>query len=237
MKEATLDRRLKAAAEYVRQGAVFADIGTDHAYLPIYLLLRGVISFAHATDIAKGPLMRAKENAQSFSLQHKMEFHLTDGLIGLEERGITDIAVCGMGGEMIASIIDSSPFVRNEKIRLILQPMSKQERLRAYLYENGFYIIEERVGHVGSHTYSCICAEYDGKKREAEELSLYVGNPRVESEEEAREFLLLLDSKEKAFEKRLNGLLTSDKEADAEKELLSAIKEKKAEIYESFRII
>ncbi len=237
MKEATLDRRLKAAAEYVRQGAVFADIGTDHAYLPIYLLLRGVVSFAFATDIAEGPLMRAKENCESFSLQDKMEFHLTDGLVGLEEKGITDIAVCGMGGEMIASIIENAPFVRDEKIRLILQPMSKQERLRSYLYQNGFYIIEERVGHVGTHTYSCICAEYDGKKREVDALTLYVGNPKMEDEEEAKEFLLLLDAKEKAFIKRLNGLLASNKEADAEKELLSAIKEKKAKIYEDFRII
>ena len=234
MREATLDKRLRAAAEYVRQGAVFADIGTDHAYLPIYLLSRGVISFSFATDIAKGPLERAKENAEAFSLSDKMEFFLTDGLTGLEEKGITDIAVCGMGGEMIASIIDNAPFVRNEKIRLILQPMSKQERLRSYLYENGFYIVEERVGSVGSHTYSCICAEFDGKRRKPDELSLYVGNPKIGTKEEADDFLLLLEAKEKAFEKRLCGLLSSEKDAERERELIKAIKEKKAKIYEGF---
>ena len=159
MKEATLDARLRAAAKYVRQGAVFADIGTDHAYLPIYLLKHGIISRAVAADVAEGPLKTAVSHAKEFSLEDKIDFHLTDGLDGLEELGITDVAICGMGGELISMLIDKAPFLKNSDIRLILQPMSKQELLRSYLSENGFKILSERVGSAAGHTYSCICAE------------------------------------------------------------------------------
>ena len=235
--QSTLDARLASAAGYVRQGAVFADIGTDHAYLPIYLLQNGKISSAIAADIAKGPLSKAMENAKDFGLQDKISFFLTDGLSGLSSLSVTDIAICGMGGEMIASIIENAPFVKDKSIRLILQPMSKSEILRGYLFENGFCILEEKLCSVGSHTYSCICAEYDEKKREPSLFSLYVGKPKIENEEDARNFLRLLSKKEKALQKRMSGLLTANKDAEKEKELLLEISKEKEKIYESFRII
>lgn len=237
MKEATLDARLSAVAGYVRQDAVFADIGTDHAYLPIYLLQKGVVSSAIAADIAKGPLETAKKNAKLFSLQDKIQFFLTDGLAGLSNLGITDIAVCGMGGELISAIIEKAPFVKSSAVRLILQPMSKQEVLRKYLYENGFSILEERIGAAAGHIYSCICAEYDGKNRKSDLLLLHIGSPVIENEEDAKSFASLLEQKELALTKRINGLKTAGEEANEEKELLSAIAEKRRRLYENWGII
>ena len=223
MKEATLDARLRAAAEYVRQGAVFADIGTDHAYLPIYLLQRKIISRAVAADVAEGPLNCAVSHAKEFSLEDKIDFHLTDGLTGLEGLGITDVAICGMGGELISMLIDRAPFLKNTNIRLILQPMSKQELLRAYLAKNGFRIQSERVGIAAGHTYSCICAEYSGEPYELDRLSLYVGEPIIETEQDRKSFALMLDKKEKAFKKRLDGKKMAGESTEYEDALLTGV--------------
>ena len=233
MKEATLDARLKAAAEYVRQGAVFADIGTDHAYLPIYLLKCGKISRAVAADVAEGPLKCAKSHAKEFSLEDKIDFRLTDGLEGLEDLGITDVAICGMGGELISMLIDRAPFLKNPDIRLILQPMSKQELLREYLAKNGFEIQSERIGSAAGHTYSCICAEYSGKPYKLDLLTLYVGEPILESESDKKSFLLMLEKKENAFKKRLEGKKIAKENTDEEESLLKACKERREKLYEN----
>ena len=213
MTQSTLDARLAAAAEYVRQGAVFADIGTDHAHLPIYLLECGRITQAIAADIAQGPLSRAQENASEHGLSDKIIFRLTDGLCGLDSLGITDVAICGMGGELISQIIDSAQFLRDTKIRLILQPMSKQENLRAYLSKNGFRIISERVSLAQGKLYSCICAEYDGTPYELELGELYVGRPELKNENDRTLYCALIDKKCASLEKRLLGTGNTDRQA------------------------
>jgi tRNA (adenine22-N1)-methyltransferase len=157
-----LDARLRAAAEYVRQEAYFADIGTDHAYLPVFLIEEGRISHAIAADIAKGPLARAAETVREAGLEKEIELCLTDGLQGLADRGVTDIAICGMGGEMIASILEASPFVKDASIRLILQPMTRAAHLRYYLAREGFAVEEETLCQAGRKLYSCLCASYTG---------------------------------------------------------------------------
>lgn len=157
-----LDARLRAAAEYVRQEAYFADIGTDHAYLPVFLIKSGRIGRAIAADIARGPLSRAEETVREASLTQQVELILTDGLTGLADKGITDIAICGMGGEMIASILDAAPFVKNPDIRLILQPMTRAAHLRYYLAREGFDVVEETLCLAGNKLYSCLCVHYSG---------------------------------------------------------------------------
>jgi tRNA (adenine22-N1)-methyltransferase len=156
----SLDPRLTSVAEQVRRGAVLADIGTDHAYLPIHLLLTGKINRAIACDIRQGPLDRAKENVAKYALNGKIECRLGDGLSQINAHEITDVAICGMGGEMIVKIIENAEFVKDSDIRLILQPMTHQAHLRKYLLESGFSIIAESLSLADGKIYQCICAEY-----------------------------------------------------------------------------
>ncbi len=170
MKISALDGRLASAAGLVRQGARFADIGTDHAHLPLALLREGRIESAVCSDINRGPLESAMSNAHDAGLFEKIKFVLTDGAAALADEGLTDVAICGMGGELIAEIIDKAPFLKDERLRLILQPMSRQGQLRLYLAKNGFSVIKEVYSYSQGKYYVTICAEYTG---EPYEPSLY----------------------------------------------------------------
>ena len=170
-----LDARLGSAAELVRQGAVFADIGTDHAYLPIFLLESGRIERAVLSDINEGPLASAERNIADRGLSDRVELVLTDGVKGLGKKGITDYAVCGMGGELIADIVTSAPELRSPELRLILQPMTKQDTLRAALYAAGFEILSERYSYADGKYYVCMLAAYSGEIRSLSDVEAYLG--------------------------------------------------------------
>jgi tRNA (adenine22-N1)-methyltransferase len=159
----------------VRQGAYFADIGTDHAYLPLFLLSNGIIERAVCSDVNEGPLASAKSNAMECGLSEKMTFVLTDGAAALSGLGVTDYAVCGMGGELIADIIDRAPMLRDEKINLILQPMTRHCELRRYLAENGFSVLAESHSYEAGKYYVCINARYSGKRCEITDLEAELG--------------------------------------------------------------
>ena len=160
----TLDDRLLSAAEYVRQGAHLADIGTDHALLPIFLLLSGRVTSAVLADINEGPLSAARENVVAHGLSDRVEYRLTDGCAALSGLGITDYTICGMGGELIADIIDRAPHLMCEGVRLILQPMTRQATLRRYLAEHGFTIKSERYTYAQGKYYVTMLAEYTKEK-------------------------------------------------------------------------
>ncbi len=170
-----LNARLLSAAELTRQGAVLADIGTDHAYLPLFLLSEGRIEYAFATDINEGPLASARANAEQYGMTERMSFILTDGAAALSGKGITDYTVCGMGGELIADIIERAPHLMDSGINLILQPMSRQEKLRIYLAKKGFEVTCESYSHDAGKYYVCLLATYTGKCREISELEAHTG--------------------------------------------------------------
>ncbi len=160
MRDFALDGRLASVMKFVRQGARFADVGTDHAYLPLALLRAGRIEHAVCSDINAGPLDSAKANAREAGLEDKMRFYLTDGAAALAGENLSDVAIAGMGGELIADIIDRAPFLRNENIRLILQPMSRQEHLRRFLWERGFEIEAEDYSYSQSKYYVTFCVHF-----------------------------------------------------------------------------
>lgn len=219
----TLDGRLLTVSDLVRQGAVFADIGTDHAYLPLYLLQEGRISRAVASDVAKGPLERARRNVMSVGQSEKVTLLLCDGLSGMEGLGLTDIAICGMGGEVIASILSAAPFVREKGIRLILQPMSKASLLRKYLYENGFAIEEERVAASSGKIYFCLAASYGAPLRVPTDTEIEIGSPRLVCDEERTVYLAYLQTQKKAAEKRLEGKRAGGLSTEEEEKFLRAL--------------
>lgn len=167
-----------SAAAYVRRGSAVADIGTDHAWLPIYLIDRGIAPRAVAADINEGPLNRARINIPK-GMKDKIELRLTDGLRGIEGAAPDDILICGMGGELIARIIKDAPFTKNEKIRLVLQPMTKAPFLREFLLFEGFSIIGETLSF-DDRIYQTICAEYTGKHESYSPLELLLGKHNIE---------------------------------------------------------
>lgn len=155
-----LSPRLHSAVDFVRPGRLLCDVGTDHAYLPIYLCATGVTPRAIASDVREGPLERAHQHITAYGLSDRIRTVLTDGLSGLEGYAPEDILIFGMGGELIASILAAADFIRTPAVRLILQPMTHPELLRSWLAENGFSILGERLSAEEDRIYQTICAEY-----------------------------------------------------------------------------
>ena len=164
-----LTPRLMTAVPFVRSGKLPADIGTDHAYLPIYLCeqrkltpvatANGDTLCAIAADINKGPVERADEHIAAAGLTKYIKTLQTDGLTGLDVYDPADIIIFGMGGELIASILEAAPWVNAPGKRLILQPMTHAEKLREYLLSAGYSIVGETLSREGDRIYQTICAE------------------------------------------------------------------------------
>lgn len=152
MKELELTPRLMAIARQVPQGAKLADVGTDHAYLPVYLLLQDRIQGAVASDVNEGPLQRGRETARTYEVEEsKISFRCCDGLAGVAAHEVDTVAICGMGGELIARILGAAPWTREDI--LLLQPMSSQPELRQWLITNGYAIRRELVVKEGEKYY------------------------------------------------------------------------------------
>ena len=159
MKKLELTPRLQAVASFVPQGARLADIGTDHAYLPVSLLLEGRIPGAVAADINTGPLDRARLTAREYGCTDRMTFRLCDGLRDVKSYETDVIAIAGMGGETIAEILSAARWVGEKGLPVILQPMSTQPELRRWLWQNGFAIQEEKIVKEGDTLYVIIFAK------------------------------------------------------------------------------
>ena len=198
------DDRLKTAASMVTAGGVTADVGTDHGYIPIWLLQQGICRWAVASDINRGPLERARENGIRYGVADRLKLYLCDGLDGVEpeENRVTDICICGMGGELIGAIVCRSDYVKRRRTNLILQPMSSGYELRKALLEDGFVIREERLCQAAGRVYSCIRAEYTGEKTEYTEGQLLAGRERSRGD---LLYPLWMERHKKALEKQIRG--------------------------------
>lgn len=148
-----LTPRLKLVADLLPRGKRLVDVGTDHAYLPTYLLLEDKIPFAIAADLRKGPLSRARETAEQYGCTDRMEFRLCDGLRGIRADEVEAVAVAGMGGETIAHILSEARWVQELGLSLVLQPMSSLPELRLWLVENDFTLQKEHLVQEGAALY------------------------------------------------------------------------------------
>ncbi len=135
-------------AELVGQGACVVDVGTDHGYLPVHLVMNGAVRAVTATDIRKGPLDRAKASAAEFGVSDRIKFILADGLDGVDD-GLSDtgggydtVVIAGMGGETIIRILEKAPWTLQAHRRLILQPQTKTDELVTWLYQNGYGVFD-----------------------------------------------------------------------------------------------
>ena len=219
-----LDARLSAVADCVSENAYLADIGTDHAYLPVFLMEAGRIRAAVASDIHKGPLERAERNIRAADLSNQIETLLTDGLSGIERYPVTDIVIAGMGGLMIAGILDAAPFVRERRPHLILQPMQNVPELRAYLAETGFRIEQEKQLVSDGKYYQIICAVYDGEHRSYSPCELLLGRYNIEHKRENQAVFAAFCTRYIALiREKICGREVGGHDASAEKELLAAL--------------
>ena len=217
-----LSPRLLAAAGFVRPMAVVADVGTDHAYLPIYLCGTGRIRSAVASDINEGPVHRAKINIASHSLAKKIAVCHTDGLSGIDAYSPTDIIICGMGGELIAEIISRAEWTKNRDIRLILQPMTHAEKLRKYLCDEGYLIIDEAMAKE-EKVYQIICAEYRGERVEYSPLELTFGKQNIaRGGDELRAYAEYVRS---VYEAKIRGKRSADADTAEEETFVSMMDE------------
>ena len=156
-----LDARLKAVADFVRPGTVFADIGTDHAYLPVYLLENGIVERATASDLRKGPLENARKTVEESGMSDRIELRLSDGFASYEPYEAQEIAICGMGGLLISDFINRTEWLKDGSVHLILQPMTHISDARKSLFENGFNIREETIVKDDNKFYVVISAYYE----------------------------------------------------------------------------
>ena len=171
----TLDKRLSAVAALVRQGSRLADIGTDHAYLPVHLVQSGVCPSAIASDIGAGPLDAARRTVTENGLTSEIALRLGDGLSTVSAGEVEDIAIAGMGGETIVAILEAVPWTQNESVRLILQPMTRAEDLRRWLLTHGFSVLEEHLIIDGHHLYPVMAFEYTAASVCEDEVAIYGG--------------------------------------------------------------
>ena len=222
VKTLKLSKRLRAAADLVRHGSFVADVGTDHAYLPVALCLEGRARGAVASDINEGPISRAREHINEYGLCGSITAILADGLEKTAPYAPDDILILGMGGELIADILSKAEFIKNGNIRLILQPMTHPEILRRFLCENGYAIVEEVLVD-DDRIYQIICAEYSGVPYEYSDTELLLGKINIERGGEL--FLRTVERFISIFEQRLRGKKTADGDTSEEERMLNSLKE------------
>lgn len=168
-----MDERLTLIAQMVRPCTLAADIGTDHGFLICALVEAGTVAAGIAADINPMPLEKAKAEILRRGLAQRIETRCTDGLTGIAKADA--VVIAGMGGELIAKIVDCWPESRSGKTTFYLQPMTKAERLRHYLYTHGFLIETERCCVANGKPYSVMRATYTGVKKEPDWPERYLG--------------------------------------------------------------
>ena len=153
-----LDARLEAVASLAGTCVSVADIGTDHAYLPLALVKRGMVERAIASDRKPGPCEAARRSVDIAGEGHRVEIRLGDGIRVLAPGEVETICIAGMGGAQIARILAAAPRVLAQASRLVLQPMNRAERLREWVYSTGWHIDEEALAEEGGHIYEAFSA-------------------------------------------------------------------------------
>lgn len=204
--------RLRLCADMVRPATKLADIGTDHAYLPIWLAKQGLIASGIAADINLGPIRSAQKNIERYHVQDIVSARLSDGLNAIFPFEADDIVLAGMGGELIIQIITAAPWLKDEHKRLILQPMTSVQQLREFLADQKFAVGREQAVIEDGRVYTVLMVQYRPSGIEIDELYPYIGKLNNQTEENRAYMRLRVTN----LEKKSYGLsLTGKKEESA----------------------
>lgn len=220
-----LDVRLRAAADMVPQGARLADIGSDHAYLPIALCLENKIDHALASDINEGPVAAAMANIKKNKLESKIVAIRADGLLGAYDFAPDCITVLGMGGELIVNILSAVDWIRDGRITLVLQPMTHPEILSKYLAEQGFAVTDEKIvcdNGRDDRIYRLIKANFDGERRKISDIEALVGKKNLERRDEVTKAYIARQIR--VIEARIKGKSASGQDCGYENALVAEMK-------------
>ena len=166
-----ISKRLELVASFVPQGAILLDVGSDHAYLPIELVERGQIEAAIAGEVVVGPYQSAIKNIEAHGLKEKIQVRLANGLAAFEEADqVSVITIAGMGGRLIATILEEGLDKLASVERLILQPNNREDDLRIWLQEHGFQIVAESILEEAGKFYEILVVEAGQMKLSASDV-------------------------------------------------------------------
>ena len=166
-----ISKRLELVASFVSQGAVLLDVGSDHAYLPIELIERGQIESAIAGEVVEGPYQSAVKNVEAHGLKEKIQVRLANGLAAFEEEDqVSVITIAGMGGRLIARILEEGLDKLANVERLILQPNNREDDLRIWLQDHGFQIVAESILEEAGKFYEILVVEVGQMKLSTSDL-------------------------------------------------------------------
>ena len=166
-----ISKRLELVASFVPQGAILLDVGSDHAYLPIELIERGQIESAIAGEVVEGPYQSAVKNVEAHGLKEKIQVRLANGLAAFEEADqVSVITIAGMGGRLIARILEEGLEKLADVERLILQPNNREDDLRIWLQDHGFEIVAENILEEAGKFYEILVVEAGQMKLSASDV-------------------------------------------------------------------
>ena len=166
-----ISKRLELVASFVPQGTILLDVGSDHAYLPIELVERGQIEGAIAGEVVEGPYQSAVKNVEAHGLKEKIQVRLANGLAAFEEADqVSVITIAGMGGRLIARILEEGLYKLANVGRLILQPNNREDDLRIWLQDNGFQIVAESILEEAGKFYEILVVEVGQMKLSASDV-------------------------------------------------------------------
>ncbi|MCQ8259923.1 tRNA (adenine(22)-N(1))-methyltransferase TrmK [Streptococcus suis] len=199
--ETKLSRRLEAVASYVPQGARLADVGSDHAYLPLFLVEQGRIEYAIAGEVVQGPYDSALQNVEQADQSDKISVRMANGLAAVElDDQVSTVTIAGMGGRLIAEILEAGKDKLVSVERLILQPNNREDDVRRWLVANGFQLVAEEILEENDKIYEILVAEKGNIDLTADQLRF---GPYLLEEQSAtfqKKWLKELDKLTYAFE-------------------------------------
>lgn len=179
-----LKGRLKLIYDMIPPCDILSDIGTDHALIPAYALLNGRCKKTLACDIKIGPLERAERTRKKYMLENNMELRMGNGLTPIAEQEADVIVMAGMGGTLITELIFESIDIAQKANYILIQPMTHQELIRPFLWENGFEIVDEGLVSEGNKLYQVILTKYTGmRKQNAERIRELIGDILIETDD------------------------------------------------------
>ncbi len=200
-----LTPRLQCVADCIEKCNLLADIGTDHAYIPIYTVQSGIANNAIASDVVKGPLKIAADNIKSNHLERRITTVLADGLSSAKQSDV--IVIAGMGGKLICTLLNDNIDIAKNAEYMVIQPMTCNFELRKFLHKNGFQITDERLAEEEDKIYNILVVK-NGNDSFDDELFYHIGEKLFENHDPLLSKYIRMRAK--VLKKQFEGMKSSE---------------------------